>query len=274
MQKLKSIFQNDFAKLLLAAVLGGLVTWGLAATLTPDRTAGDHLSISERQALFQNGAVLTNNTEMGALPDFRVAAKKTITGVVHIRSQMGESQPEPEANNPLEEFFGPFGGSPFGRRGPSEASGSGVILTDNGYIVTNNHVIADADEVAVTLNDNREYAAKVIGTDPSTDLALIKIDAEGLPFISFGDSENLQLGEWVLAVGNPFNLNSTVTAGIVSAKSRPIGILEDQYSIESFIQTDAAVNPGNSGGALGEPKRRAGGHQYGHRLAHGFVCGL
>ena len=130
------------------------------------------------------------------------------------------------------------------------ASGSGVIISSDGYIVTNNHVIKDSDEIRVTLSDKREFEAKLIGTDPSTDLALIKIEASDLPAIGFGNSDSLQIGEWVLAVGNPFNLASTVTAGIVSAKGRSIDILEGQDRIESFIQTDAAVNPGNSGGAL------------------------
>lgn len=130
------------------------------------------------------------------------------------------------------------------------ASGSGVIISPDGYIVTNNHVIEEGDEYRVTLNDNREFAAELIGADPSTDLALLKIEAADLPYLSFGDSDSLKVGEWVLAVGNPFNLESTVTAGIVSAKGRSIDILEGQDRIESFIQTDAAVNPGNSGGAL------------------------
>jgi Do/DeqQ family serine protease len=130
-------------------------------------------------------------------------------------------------------------------------SGSGVIISDDGYIVTNNHVISEADEVMVMLNDNREYTADLVGTDPTTDLALLKIEAEGLPFLRFGNSDSLLIGEWVLAVGNPFKLQSTVTAGIISAMGRNINILNNQqYSIESFIQTDAVVNPGNSGGAL------------------------
>ncbi|MCB0571167.1 MAG: Do family serine endopeptidase [Phaeodactylibacter sp.] len=130
------------------------------------------------------------------------------------------------------------------------SSGSGVIISADGYIVTNNHVIEDGGEIGVTLNDKREFEAEVIGTDPSTDLALIRIKGDGLPFLEFGNSDSLRIGEWVLAVGNPFNLESTVTAGIVSAKGRSIDILEGQDRIESFIQTDAAVNPGNSGGAL------------------------
>ncbi len=138
-----------------------------------------------------------------------------------------------------------WGGSSLG-----SSSGSGVIISADGYIVTNNHVIEDGGEIGVTLNDKREFKAELVGADPSTDLALIRIKGEGLPFLEFGNSDSLRIGEWVLAVGNPFNLESTVTAGIVSAKGRSIDILEGQDRIESFIQTDAAVNPGNSGGAL------------------------
>ena len=132
----------------------------------------------------------------------------------------------------------------------NQASGSGVITSPEGYIVTNNHVIENSTDISVTLNDRRTYSAKVIGIDPSTDLALLKIEAEDLPFLLFGDSDSVQVGEWVMAVGNPFRLQSTVTAGIVSAKGRDIDILDLDYGIESFIQTDAAVNNGNSGGAL------------------------
>jgi len=139
----------------------------------------------------------------------------------------------------------------FGQRGPVTSSGSGVILTADGYIVTNLHVVKDANQIEVILNNNkRSYQAKVIGTDPSTDLALIKIQANGLPHLTMGNSDQVEIGEWVLAVGNPFNLTSTVTAGIVSAKGRNINIVNNQFPIESFIQTDAAINPGNSGGAL------------------------
>lgn len=134
--------------------------------------------------------------------------------------------------------------------GFGSSSGSGVIISPDGYIITNNHVIEDGDKFNITLNDNREFEAKLIGTDPTTDLAVLKVSQKNLPFLEFGNSDSLHVGEWVLAVGNPFNLESTVTAGIVSAKGRDIQILEGDYSIESFIQTDAAVNPGNSGGAL------------------------
>ena len=142
---------------------------------------------------------------------------------------------------------------------PREVSGygSGVIISGDGYIITNNHVIENAGSVDVTLNDKRTYTAKVVGRDPATDIALLKIKGENLPYIKYGDSEQLKLGEWVLAVGNPFNLTSTVTAGIVSAKGRSLGLNEGNYSIESFIQTDAALNMGNSGGALVDTKGHA-----------------
>ena len=176
------------------------------------------------------------------LPDFIKAADMTIHGVVHVKTIQSVQN-----NN----FGNPF--DFWGRQRPmqpQEGSGSGVIISADGYIVTNNHVINNSDNISITLNDNRTFAAKIIGTDPSTDLALLKIDEKNLPFVTYGNSDNVIVGEWVLAVGNPFNLTSTVTAGIVSAKARNIGILPDQYKIESFIQTDAAVNPGNSGGAL------------------------
>ena len=179
--------------------------------------------------------------------NFVNAAKIVTPGVVHIKSEFDGSDGY-ASRNPLYDYFG-FG-NPNGRK--SRASGSGVIISDDGYVVTNNHVIENASEVTVTLNSNQKYNAKVIGTDPTTDLALVKINGKDLPFIKFGNSDELEIGEWVLAVGNPFDLTSTVTAGIVSAKGRNINILRDNQGrqIESFIQTDAVVNPGNSGGAL------------------------
>jgi Do/DeqQ family serine protease len=155
----------------------------------------------------------------------------------------------------FEHFFGPrfrFEQPQPQQRGPQArvGAGSGVIINSDGYIVTNNHVVDGADDIEVTLDDNRVFKAKIIGTDPSTDLALLQIQGRDLPTIPFVNSDEIEVGEWVLAVGNPFNLNSTVTAGIVSAKGRQINILPDQNAIESFIQTDAAINPGNSGGAL------------------------
>ena len=181
--------------------------------------------------------------------DFTSAAQRTVNTVVHVKTvYAGETY----------KYFDPFYEFLWGKskkqqeyRGPERhGSGSGVILSSDGYIVTNNHVIQGAKAVEVTLNDRRSYRATVVGTDPSTDLSLLKIEANELPFIVYGNSDLVKIGEWALAVGNPYNLTSTVTAGIISAKGRNIDILRDKFKIESFIQTDAAVNPGNSGGAL------------------------
>jgi len=187
--------------------------------------------------------------------NFVFAAEHVTPRVVHIKSTMSASAQNNPYRSPFDDMFRDFFGDPRDNRGqqqrpPQQSSGSGVILSDNGYIVTNNHVIANADEIEVTLHDNRTYIATLVGTDPNTDLAVVKIDEEQLPFVNFGNSDKVRVGEWVLAVGNPYELTSTVTAGIVSAKGRNIGILRERYGIESFIQTDAAVNPGNSGGAL------------------------
>jgi len=187
--------------------------------------------------------------------DLTYAAEKAVNSVVYIKVTTNGKTQTIQYNDPFEDFFGDF----FGRgNGGSQqrkietpkrtGAGSGVILTEDGYIVTNNHVVADADELSVKLNDNREFKARIIGNDATTDLALIKIEASGLTAIKVADSDKLKLGEWVLAIGNPFSLTSTVTAGIVSAKAR--SLYAKQGSIESFIQTDAAINPGNSGGAL------------------------
>ncbi|MFA9390496.1 MAG: Do family serine endopeptidase [Prolixibacteraceae bacterium] len=180
--------------------------------------------------------------------DLTYAAENSVKAVVHIQTKY--QQQSYSAGNPFYDFF--FGDQNRQQQPRyQEASGSGVIIAADGYIVTNNHVIENSDEIKIILNDNREFSAKLIGTDPDTDVALLKIDAENLPYLIWGESEDLKLGEWVLAVGNPFNLTSTVTAGIVSAKARgAMGIIGGQLPIESFIQTDAAVNPGNSGGAL------------------------
>ncbi|MCH8553706.1 MAG: Do family serine endopeptidase [Schleiferiaceae bacterium] len=195
----------------------------------------------------ENPAIPALRTGLAAAAvDFTEAAEMTVNAVVHVKTSMQTTGPQ--YSNPLEELF--FG-SPRNRAPRTvTGSGSGVIITENGYIITNNHVIDKAQKILVTLNDNREYEAEVIGTDRATDIALLKIKEKGLPFLSFFNSDEVRLGEWVLAVGNPYNLTSTVTAGIVSAKGRNINIIPDQTAIESFIQTDAAVNPGNSGGAL------------------------
>ena len=191
--------------------------------------------------------------------DLTYAAEKSLPSVVHILSTKNSKVQTVEVeNDPFSDFFSdPFGffGNPQGNGGKQrrsvrtpkqQGSGSGVIISTDGYIVTNNHVVADADELTVTLNDNKEYSARIIGTDKASDLALIKIDGKNLPAITIANSDDIKVGEWVLAVGNPFNLTNTVTAGIVSAKARSLY----QNGVESFIQTDAAINPGNSGGAL------------------------
>lgn len=189
----------------------------------------------------------------GGLVDLTKAAESSVNSVVYIKVTTNGKTRTVDVADPFSDFFGDFFG--FGGGGTQrrqiqtpkkEASGSGVIISADGYIVTNNHVVKDADELQVKLNDNREFKARIIGTDEQTDLALIKIEGKDFPAISIGRSEDLKLGQWVLAVGNPFNLTSTVTAGIVSAKARSLGA----NSVESFIQTDAAINQGNSGGAL------------------------
>lgn len=192
--------------------------------------------------------------------DLSDAAEKAVNSVVYIK--VTSHTTIQSYSSPFDEFFGDFFG--FGGGGGSrrpgtqreqKSAGSGVILSEDGYIVTNNHVVENADELTVTLNDNREFKGRIIGTDKATDLALVKVEATGLPAITIGDSENIRLGEWVLAIGNPFGLTSTVTAGIVSAKARALGntrtrTQEQVSGIENYIQTDAAINSGNSGGAL------------------------
>lgn len=182
--------------------------------------------------------------------DFTTAAERSVESVVHVKVKIQRQNSYYGNNNPLLEFFFGIPSQPQREPQMQEGSGSGVIISSDGYIVTNNHVINNANIVEVVLNDKRTYEATVVGTDPSTDIALLKIEAENLQAIMFGNSDDLRIGEWVLAVGNPFNLTSTVTAGIVSAKARNINIIDAEMKIESFIQTDAAVNPGNSGGAL------------------------
>lgn len=199
------------------------------------------------QASFNSAALNQANPT-----DFTVAAENSVHAVVHIKATVAKKVLNQSQDPFFNFFFGDRGLQPQVTPQPQVGFGSGVIISSDGYIVTNNHVVDNSDELDVTLNDNRSYKAKLIGTDPVTDLALIKIEEKNLPTIPFGDSEKLKIGEWVLAVGNPFNLTSTVTAGIVSAKARSIGLSPQPggMKIESFIQTDAAVNPGNSGGAL------------------------
>jgi Do/DeqQ family serine protease len=222
---------------LIAAIIGGLVAVFGYSALIDNKEKNTFLQEKQPVSMVNLKAGLDSST------DFTFAAEKTVNAVVNVKTQSTV-----QYRNPIYEFF-------YGDRVPSEEEpvtgiGSGVIISADGYIVTNNHVIENSEKVSVTLNDKREFDAKVIGMDHSTDLALLKIDTEGLPFITFGNSDALKVGEWVLAVGNPFNISSTVTAGIVSAKGRSMGIIGDNYRIESFIQTDASVNRGNSGGAL------------------------
>lgn len=194
----------------------------------------------------QNSVSSANyNSTMLESSSFVKASKDATPAVVFIKTLSNQ-------RNYVDPFFDFWNNMDFfGRRGPVASSGSGVILTEDGYIVTNNHVVKDADVIEVITNNQKQsYKAKVVGTDPSTDLALLKIEGTNLPHLTLGNSDNVEIGEWVIAVGNPFNLTSTVTAGIVSAKGRNINIVNNQFPIESFIQTDAAINPGNSGGAL------------------------
>jgi serine protease Do len=218
--------------------------------INKERAKNDSIGFTESQipASYAN----FKNASRAGDTDFTVAAELTVNAVVHVKvkSQVMSSRSFGGGDPFFEYFFGPQL-----RQQPQEpqfreGAGSGVIISSDGYIVTNNHVIDNSKEIEVVLNDKRTYTAEVVGADPNTDIALLKIEEKDLPIVIFGNSDSLKVGEWVLAVGNPFNLNSTVTAGIVSAKARNINILNAAMRIESFIQTDAAVNPGNSGGAL------------------------
>lgn len=241
-----------FIGMLLAALIGGLVALAGVSFLVKPQNAGTF--DEKQQASFVNMLSGENFT----IPDginFVASAQLVTPAVVHVKSQVAYT-PRVQ-RDPIQEFFGfpdPRGGEQGPRGGNMPiSSGSGVIISPDGYIVTNNHVIDGATKVDISLDNNKRYEATIIGTDPTTDLALLKIEDTNLPFVKFGDSDQTKIGEWVLAVGNPFDLNSTVTAGIISAKARNINILRDvenNLQIESFLQTDAVVNPGNSGGAL------------------------
>ncbi|MCF8364521.1 MAG: Do family serine endopeptidase [Bacteroidales bacterium] len=235
-----------FAFMIVAAFLGGMISIGIYSQITRgDQNqevyqANTPGSFEALPAGYSAPSVVPEG-----IPNFIDAADMTVHSVVHIKTEVRRR------SSVYDEFFNEFFGRPQPQYNqPLVATGSGVILTHDGYIVTNNHVVHNAERLEVTLNDKRTYEAEIVGTDPSTDLALIKINENGLPSIKYGNSDNVRVGEWVLAVGNPFNLTSTVTAGIVSAKARDINILGVNSAIESFIQTDAPVNPGNSGGAL------------------------
>ncbi len=216
---------KTFIALLAAAILGGFISALVVFKLTPEAVAPTDAPAA-RFANFAN-----------APDDFRSAAVRSMAGVVYI-STLEEQSPT------LWDLY-------YGRSGNvRQGTGSGVIYTIDGYIVTNNHVVEGAQAIEVSLNDNRRFRAKLIGTYPEADLAVLKVDGLALPALEFANSDEAQVGDWVLAVGNPYNLSSTVTAGIVSARGRDINIIDSRNAIESFIQTDAAINPGNSGGAL------------------------
>lgn len=226
-----------------SALFGGFVALGAFSLFQKDSNSADAAFYAMNPPVYSTG--------YAALPDgnldFTPAAERSVNAVVHVKTQTKVQN----VYNPWNDFFG-YPQEPRVQMG----TGSGVIISNDGYIVTNNHVIEGADKVVVTLNNNKNYDAKIIGRDPSTDIAVLKIDEKNLPTIPWGSSEEVRVGQWVLAVGNPFELTSTVTAGIVSAKARNINLLserrtnEEIFPVESFIQTDAAVNPGNSGGAL------------------------
>jgi Do/DeqQ family serine protease len=233
----KMMKTKKFLGTFLVALIGGLIAVFIYAKLVPKEEKIVTASVQQPY----NFANLPAGMDLTTF-NFVQAAQNSVEAVVHVKTQSTR-----QSYNPILEFFY---GDGLRDSQPVLGFGSGVIISSDGYIVTNNHVVENSEKVYVTLNDKREFEAEVVGTDPSTDLALLKVKEEGLHFIPWGDSDALQVGEWVLAVGNPFNLTSTVTAGIVSAKGKNIGIIQDQYRMESFIQTDAAVNRGNSGGAL------------------------
>ena len=239
---------KSFAKFLSLVAVSAIV--GAGAGYWASREAANQSSVPGANAPGSIAPISMASYSGQAAPqgiapvDFTQAAERSVEAVVHVKTKYYRQQY-------VDPFYHFFFGRPQQSQQPSAmASGSGVILSNDGYIVTNNHVIESANEIEVVLNEKRTFAAQLIGTDPNTDLALLKIEATDLPTIEIGNSDDLRVGEWVLAVGNPFNLTSTVTAGIVSAKARSINILNSDMKIESFIQTDAAVNPGNSGGAL------------------------
>lgn len=242
---------NRFLSTVLAGVVGGLVTFGAGRLLDKEQPASN-LTANPGES----PAVVARQVSYGGAPvpfDFTRAAERAMPAVVHIKAS--ESQQAAAERRRREYQYNPFrfffGDDLFGEYNqPRSGTGSGVIYSNDGYILTNNHVVEFADEFEVTLHDNREFKARLVGRDENTDMAVIKIDASNLPAIELGNSDDVKVGEWALAVGNPFDLTSTVTAGIISAKGRDINIIRKGAAIESFIQTDAAVNPGNSGGAL------------------------
>ena len=241
---------KQIISLIFAGIIGGLVTLGGIKLMNDQSTA----SLTDSPDFTQKVNLVNTKPSLNSiLGDFKVAAAKAMPAVVHISASAGSTASNDEEDtNPFRFFFDEdFLRNPFGDRNfPQQGTGSGVIYTEDGYIITNNHVVEFADKVDVTLYDNRKFEAQVIGTDKKSDLAVLKIEASDLPTLTVANSDEAEVGEWVLAVGNPFDLTSTVTAGIISAKGRSIQLLGGGDAIEAFIQTDAAVNPGNSGGAL------------------------
>ena len=247
-QKLRNIKQINriFMKrgiliTLLSAIAGGMTAYAVVKSM-----ASEQIAVVENNA---DGSMFrTVNLKQDNWPDFTYAAESAVDAVVYVKVTSTHTMQQAPSSI-FDFFFGfPQGGAPQQRE--KVGSGSGVIIREDGYIVTNNHVIDGATKIEVTLNNNQTYPASLVGTDPATDVALLKVDASGLPVIPFGDSDKLRLGEWVIAIGSPYDLRSTITAGIVSAKGRSMPNYSGEFKIESFIQTDAAVNPGNSGGAL------------------------
>ncbi len=232
---------KTFAKGIITATLCGIISVGMYKAI-------EKKDVHPYTNFQTNTPVhFTNLNSPETATDFTRAAEISIQAVVHVKTKS-----EGESQYYYDPFMNMFGGNGYykSQAQPRLGSGSGVIISEDGYIVTNNHVVDDADEIEVVLNDKRSYAAKIVGRDPSTDLALLKISESALSYIPFANSDDVKVGQWVLAVGNPFNLTSTVTAGIISAKGRNINILSDHNAVEAYLQTDAAVNPGNSGGAL------------------------
>ncbi len=231
--------KRGFLVVLLSALAGGLTAYAVVNRMSDDGI----------QAVQTNdgGQFRTVNLSHDNWPDFTYAAESAVDAVVYVKVTSTQTQQQ-SPSSIFEYFFGFPQGAP--QQQERIGSGSGVIIREDGYIVTNNHVIDGATKIEVTLNNNQTYPATLVGTDPATDVALLKIEASGLPIIPFGDSDKLRLGEWVIAIGSPYDLRSTITAGIVSAKGRSMPNYSGEFKIESFIQTDAAVNPGNSGGAL------------------------
>ncbi len=225
----------------LAALAGGLTSYAVVKGMS-----NGQVTVIEQN---EGAHFRTVNLSQDNWPDFTYAAESAVDAVVYVKVTSSAPAMQQAPSSIFDFFFGfPEGGAPQQRE--RVGSGSGVIIREDGYIVTNNHVIDGATKIEVTLNTNQTYPATLIGTDPATDIALLKIEAQGLPIIPFGDSDKLRLGEWVIAIGSPYDLRSTITAGIVSAKGRSMPNYTGEFKIESFIQTDAAVNPGNSGGAL------------------------